>query len=98
MTWTLTSAEARASEHESFKIPSREARELLCVGDLAKLIFIGSPDSNGERMWVEIDRVKDGRYRGCLRNRPVIIHDLEEGASIEFGPEHVADFAGPGLH
>ena len=42
MTWTLSSAEGRASEHTSFKIPSRAEREGLRVGDLAKLIFIES--------------------------------------------------------
>ena len=96
MTWTLASAESRAAEHASFKIPSRAEREGLRVGDFAKLIFIESVEGgplHGERMWVEIARVEGThyRYRGLLRNTPVQIQDLDAGASIEFGPEHVAD-------
>lgn len=91
MTWSLANIEARAAEHATFKIPLRSVREKLCIGDLVKLVFV-TPSGEGERMWVEIGHVQDGRYSGRLRNTPVQIRDLDEGASIEFGPEHVADW------
>jgi uncharacterized protein YegJ (DUF2314 family) len=94
MTWALASAEARAAASASFKIPPRTKREALCVGEFAKLVFVDLPDL-GERMWVEIVATEGGRYRGRLRNSPVVIRDLEENDLIEFGPEHVANWADP---
>ncbi len=95
MIWKLVNVEARAAEHGSFKIPLRSQRENLRVGNLVKLVFIdptrGMP--NGERMWVEVVAVEVGRYRGELRNVPVLIEDLREGDLVEFGPEHVADWS-----
>lgn len=95
MTWSLANVEARAASHASFKIPPRTKREVLCVGEFAKLVFVDLPDSNGERMWVEIVSTEGDRYRGRLRNTPVVIRDLEENDLIEFGPEHVANWADP---
>jgi uncharacterized protein YegJ (DUF2314 family) len=95
MTYALASAEARANAHASFKIPSRVDREDLRERDLAKLVFVDPTEdgaAGGERMWVEVVAVEAGRYRGRLRNMPVVIRDLEEGALVEFGPEHVADW------
>jgi uncharacterized protein YegJ (DUF2314 family) len=92
MTWTLANAEARAAQYGSFKIPPRDVREKLSVGELAKLIFRDT--KAGERMWVEIYHVEPDapvRYRGRLRNEPVSIAGLEKGAEIDFGPEHIAD-------
>lgn len=91
MSWTLASAEARAAAHSSFKIPSRSEREDLRVGDLAKLVFVVD-GAGGERMWVEVTAVAAGRYRGILRNVPVTIPGIAEGDTVEFGPEHVADW------
>jgi uncharacterized protein YegJ (DUF2314 family) len=94
-TWTLASAEARATLHASFRIPPRAEREALRVGDFAKLVFIDPAEeaaASGERMWIEIVAVQAGRYRGRLRNVPVLIRDLKEDDPIEFGPEHVADW------
>jgi uncharacterized protein YegJ (DUF2314 family) len=95
MTWTLDNAEARAAAHASFKIPSRSEREDLRAGDLAKLIFVDAADrgsARGERMWVEVMAVEVGRYRGRLRNTPVVIQGLEADDPVEFGPDHVADW------
>ena len=95
MSWALADVEARASKYASFEIPGRAKREALRVGDLAKLVFVDlqiHDGASGERMWVEIVRVVAGRYRGRLRNAPVVIDGLEEGALVDFGPEHVADW------
>lgn len=94
MPWSLASAEARATAHASFEIPSRADREGLHVGDLVKLIFADVVEGHGERMWVEVARVEGDHYQGHLRNTSVLFQDLDEGAAIVFGPEHVADIVG----
>jgi Uncharacterized protein conserved in bacteria (DUF2314) len=94
--WSLANVEDRASSSPgTFQIPARFKRAALRVGDLAKLVFVfpamsGPP--NGERMWVQIELVEGGRYRGRLRNNPVFFQDLKANDPIEFGPEHVADW------
>jgi hypothetical protein len=78
----------------TFQIPARFKRASLHAGDLAKLVFVVpsmSAPPNGERMWVKITAVEDGRYRGLLSNKPVLIEDLQPDDPVEFGPEHVAD-------
>lgn len=94
MPWALIDVEERARAHGSFRIPPRPEREALSMGDLAKLVFVDPRQDSpgGERMWVEIVTVGDGCYQGKLRNVPVLISDLEEGALVAFGPEHVADW------
>lgn len=85
-------AEAAAAPR-SFFIPSREERESLRPGDLAKLLFelidpqAGQP--GGERMWVEVVSSADGRYTGVLANVPSAITTITAGDPVEFGPEHV---------
>jgi uncharacterized protein YegJ (DUF2314 family) len=94
MTWALASAEARATAHDSFRIPPRSERESLRVGNVAKLIFVSTDvGSPGERMWVEIVAANAGRYQGRLRNTPVLMRELTEDDPVEFGPEHVADWS-----
>jgi uncharacterized protein YegJ (DUF2314 family) len=94
--WVLANVEERAAAAPgTFRIPARFKRAALRVGDLAKLVFVapltGGP-ANGERMWVKIEVVENGRFRGRLSNAPVVIQDLKIDDPIEFGPEHVADW------
>jgi hypothetical protein len=92
--WTLANAEHRASEWvDTFKIPPREERERLVVGDLVKLVFLDHKQ-RGERMWVEITAagVVEPRYQGRLRDDPVQITGLRYGAVIRFGPEHITEY------
>lgn len=95
--WTLDDAEDRAvAAPRAFFIPAREVRAGLAPGDLVKLIFLvvgGEADGDGERMWVEVTDVVAGPtpgYVGRLDNDPLVI-DLEAGARVEFGPQHVVD-------
>jgi hypothetical protein len=78
----------------TFSIPRSDQRASLKVGDLVKLIFEAEPPSStgltAERMWVEVREVGDGRFVGSLDNQPSFIADLEPGATVRFGPEHVA--------
>ena len=46
----LVDVESRASRYKSFEIPSRDEREDLWPGDLAKVIL----DEVGERIWVRV--------------------------------------------
>ena len=100
MSWTLDNVEERAQRYDSFGIPPRAVRESLVFGDSAKLIFVpdvigpdtasGTPAPTGERMWVTVTKLVDGRYEGELANEPVVV-DVEKGALITFGPENVCD-------
>lgn len=78
----------------TFSIPRSDQRASLQVGDLVKLIFEADPPAStgltAERMWVEVREARDGRFVGSLDNRPAFIADLEPGATVHFGPEHVA--------
>ncbi len=90
----LADAEARHREApRAFFIPARSERESLTPGELAKLLFEivdpGDDMPGGERMWVEVMAVEDGRYVGALTNQPHAITTIQLGDAIRFGPEHV---------
>src|SRR5688500_17138530 len=78
--WWLDSAEAlNEAAPGSFFIPPAEKRHNLQIGDDVKLLFAFDPPSGGynvERMWVEVEHVDAGRYRGRLRNRPDYLKGL----------------------
>ena len=61
-------------------------RKSLQPGDHAKLVF--DQGEGGERMWVRITSVNDGKYRGVLANNPVLV-DLRLGRRVTFEPRHV---------
>jgi len=77
---------------DSFSIPRSDVRQALVPGDLVKLLFgVGAGDpAPAERMWVEVLEAEAGRYVGRLENEPQAISDLQIGARIAFGPEHIA--------
>jgi hypothetical protein len=82
----------------SFFIPSREVRESLRPGDLAKLRFEISDahaDLPGaERMWVEVTGHDSGGYVGTLVNQPTAITTITYGSTVRFGPEHIISIRG----
>jgi len=92
VTWSLDNVEDRAQLYDDFEIPPRPVREALVFGDSAKLVFVPeyhSAGASGERMWVTVTKVTEGRYEGELANDPVVVTDLQRGALVTFGPEHV---------
>ena len=99
--WELVSAEDRNAAYPStFRIPAREIREALTVGDGAKLLFDIETGENGrimERMWVIVKTRIEGGYIGVLDNNPVSSKNpsLRAGESITFGPEHIASISTP---
>jgi hypothetical protein len=95
--WALVDAERAYRERDGvYWVPPEELRRGLRPGALAKLLFAwadsGDGDPGRERMWVEIERVEeDGAFEGRLRDEPVAIAPIGEGAWIAAGPEHVVD-------
>ncbi len=96
--WALDNAESRHAEAPgTFHIPSRTERTGLQVGQMVQLLFLflnaepdGSPVIDCEKMWVTIQEIVGGRYRGQLESLPhtsAVVAPLDR---IEFGPEHVA--------
>jgi uncharacterized protein YegJ (DUF2314 family) len=99
--WELVSAEDRNVAYpKTFLIPAREKREALTAGDGAKLLFEFETGENGrimERMWVIVQARIESGYIGVLDNDPVSAKNLSlrAGASITFGPEHIASISVP---
>lgn len=88
--WVLDDAEKRHRAHpDRFDIPDEKARTTLARGQAVKLIFIGP--YGGERMWVQIKRVRPHHYVGKLNNDPICIPGLKWGDEIQFEPKHVID-------
>ena len=89
----MESAVARVAEvGESFEIPPAEIRRSIKPGEIAKLLF-WLPTTDGpfcERMWVEVTETTKAGYVGRLLNEPESPGELEAGAVIAFGPDHVA--------
>lgn len=92
MNYTLDNGEDLHREFpETFYLPTREAREALLPGKIVKVIFrfsIGD-EVHVERMWVCVQSRAEGGYIGLLDNDPYCTKDLQSGASVAFGPEHV---------
>ncbi|MFL5540894.1 MAG: hypothetical protein ACJ8J0_18020, partial [Longimicrobiaceae bacterium] len=78
----------------TFSIPRSDQRTSLRPGDVVKLVFeADQPSERGftaERMWVEVREVRPDGYVGVLNNRPSFLADLQPGARVAFGPQHVA--------
>lgn len=91
-TWRLADVVDRARHNpRTFHLPPASEREGLRVGDYAKLVFEG--ERGGDRMWVRVDLVEAGRYRGTLGNDPVYVEGIGCGEVVRFGPEHVCAVA-----
>lgn len=95
--WELESAEERhAIAPHSFRIPDREERESLRVGERVQLLFllqvpdVDPPDVMCERMWVTIDDMDASEYFGTLDSMPATSDVLAPGDTVRFGPHHVA--------
>ncbi|MET3394496.1 hypothetical protein ABIC33_005170 [Variovorax sp. 1140] len=91
MRFELDDGEARHEEApETFDIPPREQRANLQPGEFAKLVFRIEHDEtvDVERMWVIVEVTATG-YIGSLNNQPVSTDELQMGALVPFGPEHI---------
>ena len=84
--WRLADVEKRAAGSKTFVIPSREEREDLWPGDLAKVIL----DEVGERIWVRVvDVVMACFYVGFVVSSPLYA-GCQMGDKLIFGPENIA--------
>ena len=82
----LVDVESRASRHKSFEIPSRDEREDLWPGDLAKVIL----DEVGERIWVRVvDVMMDCFYVGSVVSSSLHA-GCQMGDRLVFSPENIA--------
>lgn len=84
-----------AAAPDTFPIPPADRRAALRKGEIVKLVFrMAQSDTTRlsvERMWVRIDEVRPGSYRGSLDNDPVGRVRLKAGDAVEFEPRHVID-------
>ena len=85
----LADVEKRAARSKLFEIPSREEREDLWPGDLAKLVF-ERVSGIGERLWVRVMNVMgEGLYVGAVESSP-LYDDLHRGDEVIFEAKNVA--------
>jgi Uncharacterized protein conserved in bacteria (DUF2314) len=81
---------------DTFSIPSREERENLVPGMIAKLTFhiYDGNEECGERMWVTVEDKQPDHYIGTLINNPISTMKLRMGDKVIFKPENVIDIVG----
>jgi len=81
----------------TFWISPLDVRKSLTKGDIVKLIFRIRHDGREsvERMWVIVEAVEGTGYFGELDNDPVCTSELQSGAVIKFGPQHVIQIFEP---
>jgi len=88
--WHLESGVERNRQHPtSFWIPDDEEKELVEPGCFVKLLF--EMDDWGERMWVEVTKVKRRRLVGTLSNTPAAMPGHYPGETVRFRREHIVD-------
>ncbi|HDR7795696.1 TPA: DUF2185 domain-containing protein [Bacillus luti] len=95
MSWYLDDVyELNKEAPYTFYLPSPEVLGKLKVGDLVKLIFVTKDEEedgfHGERMWVEITEMNEGKLIGKLDNEPYRL-SLKIGDEISFGVENICD-------
>jgi hypothetical protein len=71
-------------------IPTKDIRETLEVGEVAKMIFLND-EHKTEAMWVEVLAHHEGGYSGKLANDPSLMTHLKIGDLVDFGPEHIGN-------
>lgn len=95
MSWELDNVYERNKESPyTFYIPSKQVIDILGVGDIVKLIFLGESEHDGlagERMWVEITERNDGDFKGLLTNEPYDLKNLVVGQEVVFKVDHICD-------
>lgn len=93
MSWYLDNVyDLRKECPYTFYTPSSEVLNKLKVGDFVKLIFatdkVEDDGYRGERMWVKITNIKEGKFIGELDNEPYRL-PLKIGDEILFGIENI---------
>lgn len=75
---------------ETFEIPSEDEILDIRIGYYVKLIFIPlSGITNSEKMWVKVDKINEGHFKGTLSNTPFSIASLNFGDVIEFNSSNI---------
>lgn len=98
MNYQLTDCHKMHEAHpKTFGIPGVETIEALSPGSFVKLIFEPTNDDHPtERMWVQIEKIEDGKFVGVLDNDPFFFpsEKLSLGAKVEFEVRHIAGTLG----
>jgi hypothetical protein len=105
--WELRSAEASQAKYgDKFWIPALEERQNIKRGQAARLIFdievdnAGTPEVQGERMYVIVSEKIGDTYIGILDNQPACVDPdgtfyLSFGAEVPFLAKHIIDIDSP---
>ena len=49
-------------------------------------------------MWVELTKIRDGKFKGRLTNQPAYITSIQLGDELDFAREHIASLMVPQLN
>jgi hypothetical protein len=78
----------------TFRIPSRDARYSLTVGDWAKIGLMS--EVGAERFWLKVTKVRGAgaasRYVGTVDNN-LVVYDIPLGEVMEFDPTHILEIS-----
>lgn len=91
--WHLTSGVERNRLHpDTFDIPTFEDKAVIEPGDVVKAMFeMKKPERWGERMWVDVMKVKRRHIVGRLSNQPIGIPRLCFGDKVKVRFDHIID-------
>jgi hypothetical protein len=85
MTELVNEEKMEMKRQGQFLVLAIERRQCVVVGEYVKVCW------NGERFWLWVTAVKDGRSTGVGSNELLLNTDLKEGDVLQFGPEHIYD-------
>ena len=90
----LADADELATEFKyTFYKPSENVIQEIAIGEVVKLIFRFESDDpeapEAERMWVLVDEITGGCFKGRLNNEPKYITDLKLDDQVEFKACHI---------
>jgi len=87
----INGVERHKESPETFEIPTKTEIEMLAVDSLVKLGFEEGADEDvvGERMWVVITKIIDGKFEGKLDNDPTQVKAIKAGDSVVFAAENI---------
>jgi uncharacterized protein YegJ (DUF2314 family) len=94
--WWLDDARVIAQQHPySFWLPSKSVLERLMPGNHAKLVFCFESDNaeapRAERVWVMIEELDGGTFKGSLDNEPKYMTQIRPGDRVTFETRHIID-------
>jgi len=69
---------------DNFVAPNENELDAVKVGDSVKLCI-----NNKEKLWVAVQAINNGNFKGKIDNHPIVIDDVSYGDSVMFKKENI---------